>query len=80
MIFKEHLIPAARTGLEILKVDADHIQRFIDAIIQPRVLSGQNGSCWQRKFIDKHGRDFKALTKSYFENQGRNVPVHEWSV
>jgi len=79
-IFEEHLIPAARTGLEILRVDSGHIERFIDGIIQPRIQSGQNGSFWQRNFIAKNGRDFKALTQTYFNNQDRNLPVHEWSV
>ncbi len=79
-LFEKHLIPAARTGLEILKVDSEHIEHYIDGIIRPRIQTRSNGACWQRKFIAKYGRDFKALTQAYFENQNRNHPVHEWSV
>ena len=40
----------------------------------------QNGACWQRAFVERHGRDMTLLTRAYIERQTDGVPVHEWDV
>lgn len=76
----EHLIPAARKGLQQCGILAEDISSYIDDIIQNRVRTGRNGATWQREFVGLHGPDFRALTQAYYDNQIRNIPVHEWRV
>jgi Glutamate-cysteine ligase family 2(GCS2) len=79
-LLEEVLIPAARRGLKKCGIVEEDISCYIDDIIQNRVRTGQNGTCWQRAFIAAHGPDFQKMTRAYFENQKRNIPVHEWDV
>ncbi|NIP99404.1 MAG: hypothetical protein GWM98_02465 [Nitrospinaceae bacterium] len=79
-LLKEQLIPIAREGLRQCGIDEGEIVRYIDDIIQNRVRSGRNGACWQRAFVELHGPDFQAMTRAYYENQTRDIPVHEWGV
>jgi gamma-glutamyl:cysteine ligase YbdK (ATP-grasp superfamily) len=76
LIIKE-LLPAARRGLEDLGVDGSLIARHLD-IIEARVASGRNGADWQRRFVQRHGRDMQALTHAYRERQDSDMPVHQW--
>ncbi len=75
----EELIPAAQAGLESLDIATDDIEHYL-GVIKARVTNKQTGSQWQRAFINKHGKDFTALTKEYLEKQKSNIPVHEWDV
>ncbi|MCP3664298.1 MAG: glutamate--cysteine ligase [Gammaproteobacteria bacterium] len=73
------LIPEAREGLlaaGIGKSEADHWL----GIIRRRVESGQNGAVWQRAWVDRHGKDFQALTAAYMTRQESGRPVHEWTL
>ncbi len=79
-LLDEVLVPAARQGLQKRGILEEDISCYIDDIIQNRVRTGQNGACWQRAFIETHGTDFQKMTQAYFENQNRNLPVHEWKV
>lgn len=79
-LLKEQLIPAARKGLQQCGIVEEDIFCYIDNIIQNRVRTGRNGACWQRSFIATHGPDFQNMTKTYYENQTRNIPIHEWGV
>ncbi|MEK9628546.1 MAG: hypothetical protein VW455_05955 [Nitrospinota bacterium] len=79
-LLTEILIPAARKGLQIYGVDKNDIAFYIDEIISNRVLSMRNGANWQRSFISKSGRNFHAMTQSYYENQKQDIPVHLWKV
>lgn len=76
----EHLVPAARHGLERAGVDKEDIDHYIHGIIGERVRSGQNGARWQRDFVARHGRDMAALTAAYYHKQHSHQPVHTWSV
>jgi hypothetical protein len=77
-VILDDLIPKAKLGLQLMGLEQEEIRTYIDDIIQPRVMSGQNGARWQRAFIETHGRDFQALAEAYFENQLSGVPVHKW--
>ncbi len=79
-LLKETLIPAARQGLQKCGINEEGISCYIDDIIYNRVRTGQNGTRWQRDFIKTHGPDFQNMTQAYFENQQREIPVHEWKV
>ena len=75
----QELLPAARTALLDSQVPEEEINSHL-GIIEARVESGQNGSIWQRNWIEKHGRDFSALTNAYVERQESNQPVHLWDL
>ena len=76
----DHLIPAARLALERQDLDRDDLDYYFGEILHRRVLTGRNGACWQRSFVDLHGKDFQALTQRYAELQLSDNPVHDWSV
>lgn len=75
----EELLPAAKAALLDAKVPQEEIDDHL-GIIEARVESGQNGSVWQRNWIEKNGRDFSALTNAYVERQESNLPVHQWDL
>ena len=79
-LLREQLIPAARKGLQLCGILEEDISSYMDDIIGQRVAQGRNGAVWQREFIGLHGPDFQAMTQAYYENQIRNLPVHEWKV
>jgi len=74
------LLPAAREGLRRMRIADDDIAYYLDEVIGRRIESGRNGARWQRDFIARHGPDFKALTRAYYENQRRNIPVACWEM
>jgi hypothetical protein len=74
-----HLLPLARQGLMQLDVAGDLADRLL-GIIESRVSTGQNGAAWQRRFIERHGRDMALLTCEYRDRQRSGNPVHTWEV
>ena len=75
----EELLPAAHAALARLDIPDDDIDRFL-GIVTRRVESNTNGAAWQRRWVEKHGADFGALTNAYVEAQQSGEPVHEWSL
>lgn len=73
------LLPLARNGLERLQVDSDIIEQGL-SIIESRVATGLTGAAWQRRFIERHGRDMAMLTREYRARQRTGQPVHQWDV
>lgn len=73
----DKLLPLAHQGLESLGVSNEDREKYL-GIIHDRVKSGQNGTMWQRAFVQKHGHDMNALTKAYMKNQNNAEPVHLW--
>jgi hypothetical protein len=78
-LLRERLLPLARHGLEQLEMDPADIDRYL-GIIDGRVETGQTGAAWQRGWIERHGRDFAAMTMAYYRNAETGRPVHEWPV
>jgi len=78
LILKQ-LLPLSRLGLERLEVDGDLADRFLE-VIESRMLTGQNGAVWQRRFVERHGRDMALLTREYRERQQAGEPVHAWDL
>lgn len=75
----EEILPRAAQGLEHLEVDKLLAKELL-AIIEARVRTGQTGAVWQRRFVERHGRDYAALTQAYRDRQRRNEPVHQWTL
>ena len=73
----DRLLGEAQTGLVELGLSDTDSKHYL-GIIESRISSEQTGTQWQRKFADIHGRDMQLLTKSYYQNQQHNKPVHEW--
>jgi gamma-glutamyl:cysteine ligase YbdK (ATP-grasp superfamily) len=78
-LLQKELLPMARRGLEHLGVDGGLIGRHLD-LLEERIAGGRNGAAWQRKFVQHHGRDMRALTLAYQERQRSDEPVHCWDV
>jgi len=76
----ERLLPAARDALARAGLDASELHHYFDEILHPRILTGINGSRWQRDYIQQQGQDFQALTERYATLQSTGVPVHRWPV
>lgn len=74
------LLSQAEKGLESLGVSHPDRQFYLNDIMARRVASGQTGSVWQRAYVAEHGRDFRKLTRAYFENQERDKPVSQWKL
>lgn len=75
----EQLLPLAAQGLKRLDVDTADSERWL-SIIDARLATGQNGAAWQRKFIDRYGRNLPQLTRAYRERQASGEPVHLWDI
>jgi hypothetical protein len=73
------LLPLARQGLVQLAVAGDIADRLL-GVIEARVSIGQNGAEWQRRFIERYGRDMRLLTREYRGRQRTGVPVHSWDL
>ena len=78
-LLTEKLLPMAKEGLISLGIDQDDIDKWL-GIIQERLKTGQNGSRWQRSWIERHGRDFHGMVSAYHEHQESGQPVHLWSL
>ena len=78
-LLMEQLLPMSRRGLEELKLNKSDIDLYL-GIIEGRVKKGQNGAVWQRRYVEKHGKDMRELTRAYRDRQRRGNPVHEWTV
>lgn len=74
------LIGKAKEGLLSQNIDKDEVMFYIDENIRQRTLKGQNGSRWQRSFLETHGRNFQALMEAYYSNQEKGIPSHKWKI
>jgi hypothetical protein len=79
-LIEEVLIPESKKALIDSGVDKEEVEFYIDGIIGERIKSNQNGANWQKKFVEKKGKDFHALTDAYRLNQMTGVPVHKWKI
>ena len=80
----EELLPIARSGLKKVGIDQGDIDRLL-GIIEQRAI-GVTGSQWKvrryRQFRKTMKQDVAllALTKTIYENQQDELPVHLWSL
>jgi hypothetical protein len=78
-VLAARLTGLARQGLAALGVGSADINRFL-SIVEQRIRSRQTGSEWQRRFLDRHRRDFSEMTREYREHQECGQSVHEWGL
>ncbi len=78
-VILDRLLPAAEQGLRDLNVDDALISKYLHTV-ETRIRRERTGSHWQRAFIDKHGKDFRAMTLVYAQHQATGTPVHEWDI
>lgn len=76
------LLPAARAGLELRRIDPSDIDLYLGTI-EERVKSGRTGAQWMFDSLAsmKQGtRDekFRAIVATTWERQNDGKPVHEW--
>lgn len=79
------LLPIARSGLMKMNIHSEDIERYL-SVIEARAKS-TTGSQWQvtqyRAYLDagfKRDDALVYLTKSIYDHQIKNIPVHEWKV
>jgi len=81
----DELIPLARKGLEIKKVDKKDIDRYL-GVIEQRAIKHMNGARWQLKSYTKlrekgtEDQALSTLTAAMIKNQNKNIPVSEWEM
>ena len=75
----EDMLPAAAAALRTLDIPDVEVERYL-GIATRRVEAGANGATWQRRWVERHGADFNALTLAYLDAQDSGQPVHEWTV
>ncbi|MCU7950901.1 MAG: glutamate--cysteine ligase, partial [gamma proteobacterium symbiont of Bathyaustriella thionipta] len=75
----DYILPLARDGLSQSGLTRQDIDYYL-GIIEQRTKSGQNGAAWQRRYVDKYGKNMQALTLAYEKNQQSGLPVHEWEI
>lgn len=77
-LLKDILLPQVRTGLSMLDINTDHIDKYL-SIIEKRIKTQRTGTNWQREYVHKHNCDMTELTRAYQERQESGEPVHTWS-
>jgi gamma-glutamyl:cysteine ligase YbdK (ATP-grasp superfamily) len=77
-ILRDEILPRGKEALKNIGVSSNDLDYYFDDILMPRALKGQNGSNWQRAFINTNGPRFQELLELYYENQESDIPVHLW--
>jgi len=81
----ETLIPMAKEGLKKSNVSDAESDYYLDIIVQ-RIQKNTNGSKWQVRSARKLKEHISAeetnilLTHHLYNNQQKNIPVHEWEL
>jgi len=81
----EELIPRARKGLEMRKVDPDDISRYMD-VIECRAKEHMNGARWALRSYTKLKKEttedeaLTVLTYAMCVNEKSGIPVHKWKM
>lgn len=81
----EELLPIARDGLEMAKINPKDIDKYLE-IIEERVKTGKTGSQWiisSYNTIRKNGTRDQALvatTAAIYHRQQGNEPIHKWDL
>lgn len=83
-LIQKELIPIAREGLNLAKVNQRDINRLLE-VIEKRVAEHTNGSRWMTKnfsellHMSTPGEASLNLTKAIYINESFGAPVHTWS-
>jgi len=83
-LIKDKLLPIAREGLRMQRVDESDIERYLD-VIQKRAELHTNGARWALRTYTKLKKQttedeaLSVLTCATIEKQADNQPVHTWT-
>ncbi len=81
----KHLLPLARKGLKIRKVDPKDINRYL-SIIEERAKNHMNGARWTLRAFTQLKKEVSTdeavsvLTACMLKNQEEGKPVHTWEL
>jgi CBS domain-containing protein/gamma-glutamylcysteine synthetase len=81
----QELIPRARQGLEMRKMDPSDISRYMD-VIEARAREHMNGARWALRSYTKLKKEttedeaLTVLTHAMSVNQKQGLPVHQWKM
>jgi CBS domain-containing protein/gamma-glutamylcysteine synthetase len=81
----EELIPRAKKGLEMRKVDPEDISRYMD-VIESRAKEHMNGARWALRSFTKLKKEttedeaLTVLTYAMCVNEKSGIPVHNWKM
>lgn len=81
----EELLPLARKGLEIAKIDAEDIEKYL-GILEKRVSQDKTGAQWMLDSLaamDKTAKPnvrLRTLVCAMKKNQENGKPLHEWDL
>ncbi len=84
-LITHELLPIAKRGLELQKVDTKDIDKYL-GIIEGRAKKHMNGARWQlrayTKLLKECDRDeaLTVMTASILKNQKKETPVHTWEM
>ena len=78
LLLKE-LLPLAGNALEQMPLESQDWQQGL-GIMEERLQSGLNGATWQRRWVERHGREMAGLMTAYLEQQESGDPVHRWNL
>lgn len=76
-LLRTELLARAADGLQSFGVCAADIDDYL-GVIRQRLANKQNGSNWQRRFVNEHERNFTEMTRTYLKNQNSGKAVSEW--
>ncbi len=75
----DHVLPAARRGLQAFCVSEADIDFFL-GVLEARVANGQTGAKWQIEALERYGGNFHEMMSVYCERQRSGAPVHQWDL
>jgi len=85
-LLDRYLLPSARRGLQMLDVDAEVADRYLD-VLTGRIRTGQNGSTWMTRSLARleepglaRGKALARLVQEYGRHMRTGQPVHTWSL
>ena len=76
-LLEDELLPMAASALERLDIPHAEVDRYIGTASK-RIARNRTGARWQRAWVERHGRDWAALTRAYIDAQDSGEPVHAW--
>ena len=76
----DHLISPVTDTLFKMGMDKDEVNYYIVEVFAKRIKMDLNGSNWQKKFVQKYGKNFEALASNYIHNQKSGMPLWRWKI
>ena len=72
-LFSKTLLPLAKQGLKELEIDSHDIEKLTSKTLKDRVISGQTGAEWQKKYMKKNKVSFEIMLEKYMKYQAMDI-------